>query len=154
MDTLLQDAYQALPIDILRIVASKAIQNAIQNSRFNKIKNEAPEALTSVFKEETGWEGILEADFDDLIVRIVSNDDNYPGQISRILVYAKAGNSDACFYPQRNLVGYNRPSKRIVAMLAILIHRFLPTIQPSTIEVMGRHPLSGLLWCNRLRIMF
>lgn len=157
MDNLLHAAYQALPIDVLMIIASKVIENSRFN--FNEMKKEAPEALTSVFNK-TGWEGIILADFDDLMVTIrydhLVDDRIIVGELTQILVYEKQKSiNSVVFMANRNFVDYNvrfnassRSDKRKVAMLAILIHRFMPELDPSTIKFKGQP------WYNMLKDMF
>lgn len=134
MDDFVQKVKQCFPPNVLEIIASNVIDPRCE--RFKKMKNAAPQALTSPF-QVTVWPGILQADFGDFIARIRSDDPGYPNEISQIIVFPKQSLANVMFYPQRNFVSYSNEktvTPRMVAMLAILIHRFFPQLNMSTID--------------------
>lgn len=148
----LQAASKKFPPDVLQLIASKAINPRC--ARFRQMLNLGPEALMSPFKQ-TGWEGILQADFGDLIARVrydhLKNNQNIINdKISQIIVFEKQGSlKSVAFLPEGNFVSYNQPSERMVAILAILIHRFFPQLDISTIKRTGDKK-----WFDELKTMF
>lgn len=146
-------AAQRLPLALRQRIVELAID--ARRRRFLDMLALAPEAYTSPLRrpQPQCWvQGnggyILEESFGDLTATIRYDDKDTPGSISQVMVYAPGsiqtgGGPGIDITPSGREVLFSKcehevdtrcvTTRRMFAMLAIVIHRFLPSIDPATI---------------------